>query len=273
MLNRFVSIVRKYSPFTKTVQVNIPVTESDKLSGRTALIFGGSGGIGEGIARAITNAGATVILIGTNEKKLRMITDSLNGARYKIIDLSNITTLNSSLNELYIQIKRTIDIMVYAAGVHGGSDFFSINEEEYDQVLDLNMKAMFFAAQSFAKYLIEKKAKGNILLLGSASSVKPAWCPYEISKWSVRGFTLGLARELVPYGIVVNGIAPGPVKTRMIHMDNADELNWPANPTGRICTVEEIGELAVFMLSGSGQYIIGDTVFISGGSGNINIDK
>lgn len=273
MLSRLIAIIRKYSPLTKMVQVNIPVTESTKLAGRTAVIFGGSGGIGKGIARAITNAGGAVILVGTNERKLKNICESLKNTEYRTIDLSSINEMNSSLEKLYEEIDRDIDMMVYAAGVHGGSDFMTISEVEYDQVLDLNLKAMFFAAQSVAKYMIARTIKGNILLIGSASGVKPAWCPYEISKWGVRGFTLGLARELIPYGIVVNSIAPGPVKTKMIHMENSDELNWPANPTGRVCTAEEIGELAVFLLSESGKYIIGDTIFMSGGSGNINIDK
>ena len=223
MLNRLVSMIRKYSPLTKIVQVNVPVTESTKLAGKTALIFGGSGGIGEGIARAISSAGGSVILLGTNENRLKLLCDSLRNAEYKIVDLSNIAEMNRSLDELYKETNRNIDIMVYAAGVHGGSDFMNISEVEYDQVLDLNLKAMFFSAQSISKYMIRRKIKGNILLIGSASGVKPAWCPYEISKWGVRGFTLGLARELVSHGITVNSIAPGPVKTKMIHMENSDE--------------------------------------------------
>lgn len=273
MLSRICSMYRKYSPFKKIIQVNIPISNSNRLKGKTGLIYGGSGGIGAGIARSIVNAGGNVILLGTNENKLKEVCSVLSNSKYYIVDVTNIEKMSVALNEIYESENENIELMVYAAGIHGGSNFMTIKENDYDSVMDINVKAMFFATQSIAKYMIKKDIKGHILTIGSASGVKPAWCPYEISKWAVRGFTLGLARELVPKGIVVNSIAPGPVKTRMLVKEGCDELNWVANPTGRICTTEEVGELAVFMLSDVGNYIIGDTVFMSGGSGNINIDK
>ena len=273
MLSGICSMIRKYSPFKKIVQINVPISGSNRLEGKTGLIFGGSGGIGAGIAQSIVNAGGSVILLGTNEATLKQICGSLNRSEYRIVDVSNIKEMLTTLREIYESHTQNIDLMVYAVGIHGGSDFMRISENEYDSVMDVNIKAMFFATQSVAEYMIDRNIKGHILTIGSASGVKPAWCPYEISKWAVRGFTLGLARELVSNGIVVNSIAPGPVKTKMLGREESDELNWVANPTGRLCTTEEIGELAVFMLSDTGSYIIGDTVFMSGGSGNINIDK
>lgn len=272
MISKICSIIRKYSPLKKIVQVNVPINSNNHLKGKLALIFGGSGGIGEGIARSIVNAGGSVILIGTNESKLKNICNEFDNSEYCIINVKNIVEMDKSLNKLYNSTK-SIDMMIYAAGIHGGSDFMKITENEYDDIMDINIKAMFFAAQSIGKYMIQQRIKGHILMIGSSSGVKPAWCPYEISKWAVRGFTLGLAKKLIQYGIVVNSIAPGPVKTKMLNKESDDELNWVSNPTGRLCTTEEIGELAVFMLSESGNYIVGDTVFMSGGAGNINIDK
>lgn len=273
MISQLVKLFRKYSPFTKIVQNNVLVSFSDRLKGKNTLVFGASGGIGEGIARSVFNAGGNVILSGTNEIKLSKLSTEFNNAPYIIINLNNTRDIKEKIQKLLFEKQIRLDNMVYAAGIHGGSNYFTITEDEYDSVMNINLRGMFFSTQFISQYMIQHSIKGHILLLGSASGVKPAFSTYEISKWGVRGFTLGLARELVDYGIVVNSIAPGPVKTKMLIKDDTDELNWVANPTGRLCTPEEIGELSVFLLSDFGNYIIGDTVFISGGSGNINIDK
>lgn len=111
--------------------------------------------------------------------------------------------------------------------------------------------------------------------MSSASALKPGWTPYEISKRAVNGLTLGFADKLIRYGIVVNGIAPGPTATPMLGkvVDGDLDLEWNANPSGRMSTVEEIANLALFMVSDLGNGIVGDTFFLTGGSGTICIDK
>ena len=119
--------------------------------------------------------------------------------------------------------------------------------------------------------MTDNKVKGNILNVSSASALKPGWTPYEISKSGVKSLTLGVAAKLIKHGITVNAIAPGPVATKMIGMENSCDLAWPANPAGRVATPEEIGNMAVFMVSDSGKLIVGDTFYMTGGSGTISL--
>ncbi|MCI9480691.1 MAG: SDR family oxidoreductase [Lachnospiraceae bacterium] len=275
MLARVFQWIRKYAPFTKIVPIKITTVKNELLKGKTALIFGGCGGIGLGIAQAFTEAGCKVILTGRDEKKLLSVCERIHDSQYVVLDVLDVDGMSEKIDELIQSLAEheKIDIMVYSAGIHGGSDFSKITVKEYDSVMNINMRGMFFACQKIADYMKKNKISGHILTISSASEVKPAWSPYEISKWAVKGFTLGLARELIPYGIVVNSIAPGPVATQMLNKQNAEELNWAANPAGRLAMPEEVGALAVFLAADTGNYIVGDSIFISGGSGNLSVEK
>jgi NAD(P)-dependent dehydrogenase (short-subunit alcohol dehydrogenase family) len=260
----------------KTCRVTTVV--NDLLKGKIALITGGSGGIGFAISKRFVESGCHTILIGTNEKKLKENCEKLGNemTRYLVCDLSDVSETRETVEkawEVFAPERLGIDILVNSAGFHGPSVFSKITEEDYDKVMGINLKSTFFMCQIVSEYMIKHSRKGHILNVSSASSIKPAWTPYEISKWGVRGFTLGLARELITYGIVVNAIAPGPVATPMLNMGENDNLSCPGNPSGRVATPEDIANLALFMASDLGDYIVGDSFFITGGSGTICIDK
>ena len=121
--------------------------------------------------------------------------------------------------------------------------------------------------------MIENHIKGHILIVSSASSAKPGWTPYEISKNGVKALTLGFADKLIKHGIVVNSIAPGPVSTPMLGKNDTSDIAWEGNPTGRMSTPAEIANWALFMVSDIGNMVVGDTFYISGGSGTICLDK
>ena len=121
--------------------------------------------------------------------------------------------------------------------------------------------------------MIKNHIEGHILNVGSASCAKPGWTPYEISKNGVKALTLGFADKLIGNGIVVNSIAPGPVSTPLLGKTDTSDIAWPGNPTGRMCTSAEIANWIVFMVSDMGKMVIGDTFFVSGGSGTICLDK
>ena len=135
-----------------------------------------------------------------------------------------------------------------------------------------NAKGTFFLCQVISKYMISAKIQGHILNITSSSALRPAWTPYQMSKWSVRGFTLGLADILSKNGIVVNAIAPGQSATKMLGISEGDSL-YNESPAGRLVVPSEIGKLAVFMASDLGNMIIGDTVYITGGSGVVSSHK
>ena len=117
--------------------------------------------------------------------------------------------------------------------------------------------------------MIDKDIKGHILNLSSSSALRPAWTPYEISKWGIKGFTLGAADTLSNKGIIVNAIAPGPTATPMLNKKESDNLYIDSNCINRMALPSEIAVLAVYLCSDVGNMVIGDTFYITGGAGNI----
>lgn len=166
--------------------------------------------------------------------------------------------------------EKRIDILVNSAGIVAKHSFREITEKEYDTIMDTNAKGTFFMSQAVGEYMIKNKIKGHILNITSSSALRPAWTPYQMSKWAVRGFTLGLADVLLPYGIIVNAIAPGPVATPMLDKKEGESIYNESSPSGRYAVPSEIAELAVFMASDLGNLIVGDTFYITGGSGTIS---
>lgn len=126
--------------------------------------------------------------------------------------------------------------------------------------MDINAKGSFFMSQAVGRFVIENRIKGHILNVTSSSALRPAWTPYQMSKWAVRGFTMGLADKLLPYGIIVNAIAPGPTATPMLGKQEGDSIYNDSNPSGRYAMPEEIASLAAIMVSDMGNMIVGDTV-------------
>ena len=122
------------------------------------------------------------------------------------------------------------------------------------------------------KYMKENKVEGNILNVGSSSCLRPATSAYTLSKWGIRGLTLGLAKSLAPYGITVNGIAPGPTATPMLLEDSQSNITNNSNPIGRYVLPEEIANMAVVLVSSMGRTIVGDMIYMTGGAGIITYD-
>lgn len=258
-------------------KIPVPVmTDSGKmLEGKIALITGGSGGIGYAIAKQFIESGCKVIITGTNEQKLEKCQEQLgNDCRSLVLNMLEPNTFCDKIKEAAAMYQENrIDILVNSAGQIVNSDFLNMSEEEYDRVMDVNLRGTFFMCQAMGKYMIDHKLKGHILNVSSASALRPAWTPYEISKWGVRGFTKGLADTMLPYGIIVNAIAPGPVATPMLGVQEGDSIYNGVNPSGRYAMPSEIAALAVFMVSDFGNLIVGDTFYMTGGSGTISLHK
>lgn len=144
-------------------------------------------------------------------------------------------------------------------------------EADYDKILDTNLKGAFFLSQLVGKYMKENHIKGNILNIASSSSLRPAVSAYTLSKWGLRGLTLGLGKALAPYGITVNGLAPGPTATPMLMKDTTNITNENI-PLGRFVMPEEIANMAVFLVSEMGRSVIGDIVYMTGGAGVVTYE-
>lgn len=245
---------------------------NEMLKGRCALITGGTSGIGFAIAEAFLEAGAKVVITGRSQSKLDNSVEKLSQygiCAGVILDVSKVETIQDIFNDSVSKYGK-IDILVNNAGVSGAS-IANATPEEFDAVLDTNLKGVFFLSQVVGKYMVKNGIKGNILNISSASSVRPAACAYTISKWGVRGFTQGLARTLLPYGITVNALAPGPTATPLLGKESdADDIAFPITPSGRYALPCEIASMAVVLVSDIARLVVGDTIFMTGGAGNIN---
>ena len=274
-------IKRKF--FTKILNVSLShVTPLNELHGRCALITGGTSGIGYSIAQAFLQAGASVIITGRDNQRIKVAVGNLKSLAFKDCYVDGIVLHNdvpSEFEEKFAEIVRiakhngrpSIDILVNNAGVNGLRMPNAV-EEEYDRILDTNLKGTFFLSQMVGKYFVTNGIKGNVLNIGSASGLRPADSAYTLSKWGIRGLTMGLAKSLGKYGITVNSIAPGPTATPMMHVNNESNMYLERIPLGRYILPEEIAKMAVVLVSDLGRSIMGDTIYMTGGAGLLTFD-
>lgn len=270
IINRIYNKLRNLGK-TRTVIVPIikPVEANKLLKGRCALITGGSSGIGLAIAKAFLDAGCYVIICGSSKEKLSKALSDIGNDNVKSLqlDVKNVPELSNKLEEAKkLSLDNKIDILVNCAGLTQRGDIWDVTEELFDNIMNVNVKGMFFMSKLFAEYWIAEGIKGNILNISSSSALKPAWGPYQMSKWAVKGMTIGLASKLCKHNIIVNAIAPGKTATPMMDKNETDDLYCPDQPLGRFEIPQEIGTLAVTMVS-SGGIIMGDTVYATGGTG------
>lgn len=271
-------ILRK---FRKEVQVPvyIPVQSGTYLTGKNVLVTGGGSGIGYAIAQACLRNGASVVIAGRSQVKLERAVEALRSsaqgdARIAALELDILDTAAHAqkLTQAAALLPGgKLDILVNNAGVTAGSSIGQTESDAYDAVLDTNLKGTYFLSQAFSNHLLDQKSGGNILIISSSSGIRPAISPYMVSKWGEVGLTQGLAKKLIPYGITVNGIAPGPTAAGMMHQENG-YLDRPSSPARRYTTAEEVANLAVFLISDMGRMIVGETIYITGGCATLTKD-
>ena len=274
MFEKVKNYIRK--KYTKIQPFVIEVEREKCLQNRAAVITGGGSGIGLAIAKAFVSSGCKVIITGRNEDKLQKAVLEINqivnnSCTYLVLD----NTCHDSFCGIFEKIEKSIgaipDILVNNAGIIGESDFLKVTPNDFELVMKTNLMGPYFLSQHFCNYCIDKKIKSNILNIGSSSCLRPALSPYSISKWGIRGLTLGLAKMASKYDIVVNGIAPGPTATDILGKEISNYEN-NSIPCKRFITPEEVASLAVKMVSSSSRMIQGDMVYITGGAGNLTFD-
>ncbi len=278
MIRTIIHKIRSFIVPQKIVSIRVASMSSNELlTGRTALITGGTSGIGFSIAEAFINAGATVIITGRSQNRIDSAINKLpKGKAFGLVlDNTNIVSFEDKFCELLDIIKpygiSYIDILVNNAGVNG-KGMPNATEEEYNKIMDTNLKGVFFLSQMIGKYFVRNNIKGNILNIASASSLRPADSAYSITKWGIRGLTLGLAKALGKDGITVNGIAPGPTATPMLLNNEDSNMNLERIPLGRYIIPTEIANMAVILVSDMGRSIMGELIFMTGGAATLTYD-
>ena len=179
-----------------------------------ALVTGGSRGIGRAVCVRLARMGYHVLVncvdrIDEAEHTLELVRQEGQDGEVLKFDVGNRVQVSAVL-EAWMEKhpEEYIEVLVNNAGVLGAS-MPNATEEAFDKVIDTNLKGVFFLSQLFGGYLKANKVEGNILNVGSSSCLRPATSAYTLSKWGIRGLTLGLAKSLAPYGVTVNGIRPG----------------------------------------------------------------
>ncbi len=271
------SVIKTYTRYGEKTEAVVNILEGDYLKDRNILITGGATGLGFSIAEACLRNGANVVLASRSEEKLNIAKKKLSRigrGRVEIVtlDINQQETFEKVVKKANSFFETGLDTLVNSAGVMVGTDFGETSLEDYDKVLDTNLKGTFFFTQAFANDMINRKIKGNILMISSASGVRPAVTPYMLSKWGIVGLTEGLAKKLIKYDIVVNGIGPGPVPTPLMKMDPNGDYTKLNSPSGRFIIPEEVSNIAVFLISNMARMIVGDTVFVTGGVGTLTVD-
>lgn len=276
LIKRGVKLAFGKRPLYTTANI-VTLGSNELLKGRTALITGGTSGIGFSIAHLFLCSGASVCITGRDEARLEVSRKRLaemhpHGECIQtcVLDNRQVSSFQSKLEEIMNGLGK-IDILVNNAGVLGG-EMPNAEESRYDTVLDTNLKGVFFLSQAVGKYMKENGIKGNILNIASSSSLRPAISAYTVSKWGLRGLTIGLAKALAPYGITVNGVAPGPTATPMQRKDRNADITNDRIPAGRYIMPEEIANMALFLVSDMGRMVMGDIVYMTGGSGVLTYD-
>ena len=258
----FKKLIRREPVIVKDVENNL-------LSGKTALVTGGNSGIGYAIAKKFVASGANVVILARNPEKTKTVAEELH-CDYIVLDVTDTDGMVEDVKR-YIADKQ-IDILVNSAGILDKEPMLAKTSKGFDAVMNTNLKAAYFMSQTIANHMLKKGIKGHILNISSSSSRRPGWGPYQLSKHALNAMTEGFAMRLAPNGITVNGIAPGITATSMQDGHLVEGSLTCNTPMRRAQTPEEIANLAVFMCSDLGNSIIGDTVLMTGGSGNLSIN-
>lgn len=237
---------------------------------RTVLITGGTSGIGLQIAKQFLAEGANVIITSRSDDNLNKTVCDINDSRFKGLkwDISDDSVRELNMKKA-VEIFGKIDIFVNNAGIYDSNSWDKISAESYDKVQKTNTRSLFLMSQLEGEYFVNNKIAGKILNITSIAGLKSGFDPYSISKWGATCITKGLAKDLIPYGIIVNGIAPGNVVTNIHNgvrgKDVYENAYMPSHLTKRYTLIEEIADTALFLCSGAVDNIVGQIITIDGG--------
>ena len=248
----------------------LPDTPSFRLDGRRALVTGGGRGIGVACAAALAGAGADVTIVARTEQQITEVADAIQkkGGRASplVLDVMDFDNARDTLLS-----EGPYDILINNAGTNRPKYMPELTRDDFDAVMDLNVKAAFFVAHTIAEGLKREARKGIILNMSSQMGhvAGPKRTIYCASKHAVEGFTKAMALELAPHGIRVNTIAPTFIMTEMVREGFKDEKfkNYVMSKIklGRMGELEDIMGAIVFLSSDAASLITGTSLLIDGG--------
>ena len=239
------------------------------LTGKTALVTGASGGIGGAIARTLHGQGAKVVLSGTRADALEAVRAELGeGAFIAPANLSDIASVEALPKAAEEAVGGSIDILVNNAGITKDNLFMRMKDEEWDQVIAVNLTAAFRLSRAVLRGMM-KKRWGRIVQITSvvAATGNPGQGNYAAAKAGLIGMSKSLAIEVASRNITVNAVAPGFIQTAMTDVLNDQQKAMIAGrvPAGRIGMPQEIAAAVAYLASEEAAYVTGETIHINGG--------
>ena len=247
----------------------------NRLTGKVAAVTGGDQGIGRAIAERLAQEGADIAFCyRKNKKGADEVVAGITLAKRRAVafqaDVGNVSDGQRFIGEALAALGK-IDILVNNAGLEKGADFWDVTEEDFDAVLNVNLKGMFFVTQAVVRHLRRTGRPGKIINISSVHEELPFphFASYCASKGGIKMLTRNLAIELAPNKITINSIAPGAIETPI----NTKLLNDPVKlkalleniPLGRLGKPEDVAGIASFLASEDSDYVTGTTFFVDGG--------
>ncbi|MBL8574177.1 MAG: 3-oxoacyl-ACP reductase FabG [Hyphomicrobiaceae bacterium] len=242
------------------------------LTGKCALVTGASGGIGKAIAKALHARGATVGLTGTRREVLDAVKAELDAAgegRAHVFtaNLGDRAQVDALIGDAEKAMGK-VDVLVNNAGITRDNIFMRMKDEEWDQVLEVNLTSSFRLARAAIKGMMKRRV-GRIISITSIVGVtgNPGQANYAAAKAGMNGMTKSIAQEVGSRGITVNAVAPGFIETAMTDALNEKqrETILAKVPAGRLGSAEEIAAAVVFLASDEAAYVTGQTLHVNGG--------
>ena len=239
------------------------------LDGKKALITGATGGIGSAIARALHSQGAEVILTGTRQSSLDNLVHELSDRVYSIAaDLGDKSSIDSLIKQIGGISSDGVDIVINNAGIVRDNLLIRMKDEEWNQVLDINLFAGYKLIQGLMRGMM-KRRWGRIIGISSVvgTTGNPGQANYAAAKAGMIGFSKALAQEVATRGITVNVIAPGMIRTDMTDNLNEDQSARLIStiPLGRLGNPDEIAASVIYLASDEASYVTGATLHVNGG--------
>ena len=239
------------------------------LTGKSALVTGASGGIGQGIAQALAAAGAKVALSGTREEKLASVAAAIAGETVIVpANLSDAGAVDGLIKAAEDALGTGVDILVNNAGITKDTLALRMKAEDWQTVLDVNLTAAFKLAKNCLRAMMKRRS-GRIINITSVVGVtgNPGQANYCASKAGMIGFSKSLAQEVANRGVTVNCVAPGFIASAMTEVLTDEQKSMIATriPAGSIGKPEDIAAAVVYLASNEAGYVTGQTLHVNGG--------
>jgi 3-oxoacyl-[acyl-carrier protein] reductase len=253
------------------------MTRAGRLAGLTAIVTGASQGIAEAIAKSFAREGAAVAIASTNLTEAQRVGSEIEAAGGSALVLHTDVTRADQVDAMVKAVLArwgTVDILVNGVGgFHGMQPITEITEEQWDHVINLNMKSAFLCAKAVTPIMMEKK-KGRIINIASQGGIgpnphAPSFLPYGAAKAGLIGFNKHLAKQLGEYGITVNAVSPGTTVTpRVLKVRDEESLRKIAalNPLRRLLQPEDTAEAVLFLATEEARSITGINMSVNAGT-------